>query len=209
MVDEAGNVAVKGATRSVMWELPTRDPNMRQSLVRQYGSRELYDGTPDAADDGLMMESWRQSDLAGAGISFYGHRDDISTPGYRLGGPLPVSLSKFRPVRNQETGHVDITWITESELNNAGFNILRSEAKTGEFKVVNVKGIIAGHGTTSEQHVYKFTDTNTKPNVVYYYQIEDVSINGLRTTLTTTHLRGHVGAAGKLTTTWGDLKLQK
>ena len=209
MVDEAGNVAVKGATRSVMWELPARDPNMRQSLVRQYGSRELYDGTPDAADDGLMMESWRQSDIAGAGISFYGHRDDISTPGYRLGGPLPVSLSKFRPVRNQETGHVDITWITESELNNAGFNILRSEAKNGEFKVINVKGIIAGHGTTSEQHVYKFTDTNTKPNVVYYYQIEDVSINGLRTTLTTTHLRGHVGAAGKLTTTWGDLKLQK
>ena len=76
---------------------------------------------------GLMMESWRQSDVgSGAGISFYGHRDDVGTPGYRLGGPLPVSLSKFRPVRNQETGHVDITWITESELNNAGFNILRS-----------------------------------------------------------------------------------
>ena len=207
MVDEAGNVAVKGATRSVMWELPARDPNMRQSLVRQYGSRALYDGTPDMADDGTMMESWRQlSDLAGAGISFYGHRDDVSTPGYRLGGPLPVSLSKFRPVRNQDTGHVDITWITESELNNAGFNILRSEAKNGEFKVINVKGIVAGHGTTSEKHVYTFTDTTAKPNVVYYYQIEDVSINGHRTTLTTTHLRGHVGAAGKLTTRWGELK---
>ena len=154
----------------------------------------------------MMMESWRQSDLSGAGISFYGHRDDASTPGYRLGGPLPVSLSKFRPVRNQDTGHVDIQWITESELNNAGFNILRSVAKTGAFKVVNVKGIIAGHGTTSEQHVYKFTDTTAKPNVVYYYQIEDVSINGLRTTLTTTHLRGHVGAGGKLTTRWGELK---
>ena len=208
-VDEAGNVMVKGAARNVQWELPARDPNMRQSLVRQYGSRELYDGTADMADDGTMMESWRQSDIAGAGISFYGHRDDVSTPGYRLGGPLPVSLSKFRPVRNQDTGHVDITWITESELNNAGFNILRSEAKTGEFKVLNVKGIVAGHGTTSEKHVYTFTDTTAKPNVVYYYQIEDVSINGHRTTLTTTHLRGHVGAAGKLTTTWGDLKLQK
>ena len=206
MVDEAGNVEVKGAARNVMWELPGRNPEMRQSLVRQYGSRELYDGTADMADDGTMMASWRQSDIVGAGISFYGHRDDVGTPGYRLGGPLPVSLSKFRPVRNQETGHVDITWITESELNNAGFNILRSEAKTGEFKVINVKGIIAGHGTTSEKHVYTFTDTTAKPNVVYYYQIEDVSINGQRTTLTTTHLRGHVGAAGKLTTRWGELK---
>ena len=209
MVDEAGNVMVQGARRDVQWELPSVEPEMRQSIVRQYGSRELYDGTPEPADDGTMMESWRQSDVVGAGISFYGHRDDVGTPGYRLGGPLPVSLSKFRPVRNQESGHVDITWITESELNNAGFNILRAESKTGEYKVINVKGIIAGNGTTSEQHVYKFTDTTAKPNVVYYYQIEDVSINGLRTTLTTTHLRGHVGAAGKLTTRWGDLKLQK
>ena len=208
MIDEVGNVMVDGAERIVSWDLQMRNPEYRQSLVRQYGTREI-DGSPDTPDDGSMMESWRQSDLSGAGISFYGHRDDASTPGYRLGGPLPVSLSKFRPVRNQDTGHVDIQWITESELNNAGFNILRSEAKNGAFKVINVKGIIAGHGTTSEQHVYKFTDTATKPNVVYYYQIEDVSINGLRTTLTTTHLRGHVGAAGKLTTTWGDLKLQK
>ena len=208
MIDAVGNVMVDGAERIVSWDLEMRNPEYRQSLVRQYGTREI-DGSPDTPDDGSMMESWRQSDLSGAGISFYGHRDDASTPGYRLGGPLPVSLSKFRPVRNQDTGHVDIQWITESELNNAGFNILRSEAKNGAFKVINVKGIIAGHGTTSEQHVYKFTDTATKPNVVYYYQIEDVSINGLRTTLTTTHLRGHVGAAGKLTTTWGDLKLQK
>ena len=206
-IDEAGNVEVDGATREVMWELyDVEVEDLRRSIVRQYGSRELYDGTPDSPDDGTMMESWKQSDLTGAGISFYGHRDDVGTPGYRLGGPLPVTLSKFRPVRNQTTGHVDITWITQSELNNAGFNILRSEAKNGEFKVINVKGIVAGHGTTSEKHVYTFTDTTAKPNVVYYYQIEDVSINGLRTTLTTTHLRGHVGAAGKLTTRWGELK---
>ena len=208
VVDEAGNVMVDGAARNVMWELPESNVDMRQSLVRQYGTRELYDGSPDMADDGTMMDSWRQSDIVGAGISFYGHRDDVGTPGFRLGGPLPVELSSFRPVRNEQTGHVDITWITQSELNNAGFNVLRSEAKTGDFKVVNVKGIIAGHGTTSEKHVYTFTDTTAKPNVVYYYQIEDVSLDGNRTTLATTHLRGNVSAAGKLTTTWGDLKTQ-
>ncbi len=208
MVDEAGNVMVDGASRNVMWELPSRDEAMRQSLLRQYGTRELYDGTPDMADDGTMEESWRQSDIAGAGISFYGHRDDISTPGYRLGGPLPVSLSSFRPTRDAATGHVVVRWITESELNNAGFNVLRSETKTGEFKVVNVRGIIAGHGTTSEKHVYTFTDTTAKPNVIYYYQIEDVSLNGQRTTLATQRLKGHVSAAGKVTTTWGDLKHQ-
>ena len=208
-VDEAGNVMVAGSARNVMWDLPSLNGGARQSMLRQYGSRALYDGSADMADDGTMMASWRLSDLVGAGISFYGHRDDVSTPGFRLGGPLPVSLSSFRPVRNETTGHIDITWITQSELNNAGFNILRSEAKDGAFEVINVKGIIAGHGTTSEKHVYTFTDTTAKPNVVYYYQIEDVSLNGNRTTLRTTHLRGNVSAGGKLTTTWGDLKSQK
>ena len=206
VMDEVGNLMVDGTTRTKMWDLPPRG-DVRQSLLRQYGTR-VIDGSADPADDGTMSSSWVQSDLTGAGLSFYGHRDDIGTPGYRLGGPLPVSLSSFRPVRNDATGHVDITWVTESELNNAGFNILRSESKTGEFQVINVKGIVAGHGTTSEKHVYTYTDTTTKPNVVYYYQIEDVSLDGNRTTLRTTHLRGNVSAGGKLTTTWGDLKTQ-
>ena len=84
MVDEAGNVEVEGAQRNVMWELPTRDPAARQSLVRQYGSR-VIDGTSDMADDGTMQTSWRQSDITGAGLAYYGHRNDIGTPGYRLG----------------------------------------------------------------------------------------------------------------------------
>ena len=209
LMDEGGNVEVKGAEREVMWALPERDPDARRSLVRVYGDRSDDGNGPDAASDGAMESSWKSSILSGAGLSYYGHRNDIGTPAWRLGGPLPVSLSSFRPVRNHTTGHVDIRWVTESELNNAGFNILRSERKNGDFKVINVKGIIPGHGTTSEKHVYQFTDTTAKPNVVYYYQIEDVSLNGRRTKLSMTHLRGNISASGKATTTWGDLKLRK
>ena len=204
VADEAGNVMVDGASRIVEWELPARG-DVRQSLVRQYGTSKL-DGTSDPADDGTMVDSWEQSDIVGAGLAYFGHRDDVGTPGYRLGGPLPVSLSSFRPVRDKATGEVVITWVTESELNNAGFNILRSETKTGEFKVINLQGIIAGHGTTSEKHVYSYIDKTAKPNVAYYYQIEDVSLNGNRTTLRTTHMRGNVNASGKLTTRWSELK---
>ena len=207
VMDEAGNVMIEGAKRTVVWELPARGDD-RQSLIRQFGTRAI-DGTADAADDGTMEASWMQSDIAGAGLAYYGHRNDIGTPGFRLGGPLPVSLSTFRPVRDKATGEVVITWVTQSELNNAGFNILRSDSKDGEFKVINLQGMIAGHGTTSEKHVYTYTDKNAKPNVAYYYQIEDVSLNGNRTTLRTTHMRGNVNASGKLATTWSDLKLQK
>ena len=204
VVDEAGNVMLDGPRRSVEWALPETGGDMRYSIVRGFGTR-AFDGTADMANDGTMMSSWIMVESVG---SYYGHRDDVGSPGHREGSPLPVSLSSFRPVRDKATGEVVIRWVTQSELNNAGFNILRSETKTGEFKVVNVKGIIAGHGTTSEKHTYEWKDTTAKPNVVYYYQIEDVSLDGERTTLRTTHLRGNVNAAGKVTTTWGDLKTQ-
>ncbi len=203
IVDEAGNVMLDGPRRTVQWALPETGGDMRSSIIRGFGERAMFDGTPSPADDGTMESSWHVAQSVG---SYYGHRDDVGSPGHREGSPLPVSLSSFRPVRDKATGEVVIRWVTESELNNAGFNILRSETKEGEFKVINVKGIIAGHGTTSEKHVYTYTDTTAKPNIVYYYQIEDVSLNGERTTLRTTHLRGNVSAGGKLTTRWGELK---
>ena len=70
--------------------------------------------------------------------------------------------------------------------------------------------MIPGAGTTSEKRSYTYTDTTAQPNIVYYYQIEDVSLDGTRQTLTRSHrLKGHIGAAGKLTTLWGELKEQE
>ena len=120
------------------------------------------------------------------------------------GGPLPVALSKFRPER-LETGEVVVRWVTESELNNAGFNILRTEKKEGVFEQVNPE-LIKGQGTTSGRNAYKWTDTTAKPNVVYYYQIQDVSLDGQVQTLRISRLKGNISAAGKATTTWGRLK---
>ena len=122
------------------------------------------------------------------------------------GEPLPVTLSHFRA--EQAETDVVIKWTTESELDNAEFNILRSETKNGTFKVVNPT-LIQGAGTTSERHTYTWTDTTAKPNIVYYYRIEDISHAAVRKQLATVRMRGYVSAAGKLTTKWGDLKLQE
>ena len=118
--------------------------------------------------------------------------------------PLPVTLSSFKATRTAN-GAI-LNWITESELDNAGFNILRSHTKTGEFQQINVK-LIQGAGTTSERSTYTWTDATAKPNTVYYYQIEDVSHAGERTRLTTVRLRGLVSASGKLQTRWADVKV--
>ena len=159
--------------------------------------------------DGEMMESWvLASDTkvavpTGLGAhSYYGFPTDVGTPGFRVGGALPVELSHFRPARDKQTGAVVITWSTQSELNNAGFFIKRSQQPDGQFKVINAT-IIPGAGTTSGRQSYTYTDTTAARNVVYYYQIEDVSFDGNRQTLTRgIRLRGHISATFKTTVLW-------
>ncbi len=185
------------------WELPAADGTNRSSLIRrEMGATTEIMGT-DAA--GWVLAS--DTGLGGAYVgTYYGDKDDMGTPGYDAGGALPVELSKFSAARDRVTGQVTIAWETQSELNNAGFFIKRSQQRNGQYVVVNT-AMVAGAGTTSEKQSYTYTDTTAKPNIVYYYQIEDVSLDGNRQTLTRGHrLKGHIGAAGKATTTWGDLK---
>ncbi len=134
---------------------------------------------------------------------WYGESGDISTPGFVRGIQLPVSLSFFRAAL--ENSEVVIRWTTESELDNAGFNILRRHNKDGEYKQINTV-LIQGAGTTGERNTYKWVDPTAKAGVVYYYQIEDVSFAGERQVLTTSRLKGYVSVKNKLTTAWSKLK---
>ena len=207
--DVVGNL---GADGTAMWALPMLDPEEgegRSSIIRRYDEGVARAGTMAPPGDGTgawVLASKSSLSEVRFNETYYGSPDDVGTPGYHGGGALPVSLSKFRPER-LDSGEIVVRWITESELNNAGFNILRSDARDGEFTKLNTK-LIAGQGTTSERTVYEFPDTSAKPNVVYYYQIQDVSLDGKVQTLRQSRIKGYVSPSGKLTTTWGDLKLQ-
>ena len=212
--DSAGNLADPTTLNSrradaqsfadVAWELPsgTTEDGDRVSIARKTSDKiENLDGTKEwhwiRSDMDPRLNNTRQA-------TYFGTRSDVGSPGHVMGGILPVNLSKFRPER-LDNGSIRIVWITESELNNAGFNILRSEKRDGEFKQINTK-LIAGQGTTSERTTYTHIDTSAKPNVIYYYQIQDVSLDGQVQTLRLSRLKGNVSAEGKLTTTWGELK---
>ena len=195
--DMAGNLDA-----AVAWDIPMDDQG-RSSLIRR---EMLADGMMTKGTDANGWVLASSTSLVTGPATWYGSDEDAGTPGYDAGGPLPVELSHFRPARDKATGAVVITWSTQSELNNAGFFIKRSQQRNGQFKVINAT-MVPGAGTTSEKQFYTFTDTTAQPNVVYYYQIEDVSLDGNRQTLTNgIRLRGHIGAAGKLTTSWGELK---
>ena len=185
------------------WEIPMSEGSVRSSMIRREMDKASMATLGTSADGWVLASS---TGLITGQQSYYGSDEDAGTPGQDAGGPLPVELSHFRPARDKQTSAVVITWSTQSELNNAGFFIKRSQQRDGEFKVINAT-MIPGAGTTSEKQFYTYTDTTAQPNVVYYYQIEDVSFDGNRQTLTRgTRLKGHVGAVSKATVTWGKLK---
>ena len=201
-IDEVGNIDDNRRTDDApVWVWPTnRREGPRSSVVRR------YDKGSDARD-GMLKSNWALSanfNRFKVESLHYGHADDIGTPGYRKGGALPVELSSFKVTRTDE-GPVIVTWTTESEVDNAGFNLRRSLTRDNGFTLLNPT-LIAGAGTTGERQTYTFTDTSAKPGVEYYYQIEEVSLGGRPETLRTRRLPGPVSPANRALTTFGEVK---
>jgi len=90
---------------------------------------------------------------------------------------LPVELSIFSAV--VEDSHIILKWRTESEINNLGFDVYRSESRDGKYVKVNPV-YIKGAGTDATPHDYKFVDESAVVGKTYYYYIEDISFSGER-----------------------------
>ena len=200
LVDEVGNTdGIRRTKDAPAWVLPlSAEASVRSSLIRRYDK--------GVARNGKERASWVLAANINAidGALYYGHATDLGTPGWREGGALPVELSRFS-VSRTEAGAVVLTWATESEVDNAGFNLRRSERRAGDFTLINA-ALIAGAGTTGERQTYTFTDTSAKPGVEYYYQLEEVSFAGKPQTLAMRLLRGPVSAANRQLRTFGEVK---
>ena len=85
---------------------------------------------------------------------------------------LPVELLSLAAHGNND--HIMVEWATASELNNSGFEILRST--DGE----NFENIawVDGTGTSSDINTYTFKDYNFFPNIRYYYRLKQIDFNG-------------------------------
>lgn len=201
LVDIVGNLdGDPGTEDKPAWEIPigtTRD-RKRTSLMRRYAKETFL------PLDGTETNSWRRAaDFPLAVSTYWGNVNDIGNPGYRGSGSLPVTLSHFRA---ELTGKgAVLTWTTESEIENAGFYLLRSETRDGGFKVVT-PSLIQGAGTTGERNTYTWTDTTIRQDTRYYYRIVDVSFAGVQQELATVGLRGLLSARNKELKSWAELK---
>ena len=95
---------------------------------------------------------------------------------------LPVQLSFFEA----ESGNscVFVSWVTESELNNAGFEVLKSFQKTDSYVSVSDyrnNPDLMGHGNSSIRHEYLYIDSDVLAEQSYWYYLVDFQFDGKRT----------------------------
>jgi len=89
-----------------------------------------------------------------------------------------IKLSSFSA--KPGNGSCRLFWETESEIDNAGFNIYRSESEEGLYEQIN-DALIPAKGSPAEGASYTFLDDDVKNRKTYYYLLEDVDLNGIAT----------------------------
>lgn len=89
--------------------------------------------------------------------------------------PTVITLASFNVIL--KSNKVILKWITESEIDNAGFNIYRAESENGEYEKVN-SSLVLAYGSGTQGASYEFIDNCVKNRKTYYYKLEDIDLNG-------------------------------
>ena len=92
--------------------------------------------------------------------------------------PLPVELSAFTGVATP-TG-VRLQWTTQSEQNNAGFEVRRKTAGEDFVTIASYRfdPSLRGKGTTSSTTTYSFVDATVEAGKTYTYRLRSVDYDG-------------------------------
>jgi len=94
---------------------------------------------------------------------------------------LPVELSAFSG--SVVSGGIELSWKTESETNNRGFELWRKSADGDDFEQLSSfdeNDDLLGLGTASYGQEYVFFDNDVQPGTRYIYKLVDVNYDGSR-----------------------------
>ncbi len=84
----------------------------------------------------------------------------------------PVQMQSFSA--NALAGNkIQLEWQTAAALNSAGFNVLRGRSSSGNYERLNAELI-----PVNAEGRYTYTDAGVQTNERYYYQIEEIDLQG-------------------------------
>jgi hypothetical protein len=106
-------------------------------------------------------------------------QDGYYALGAQSDATLPVELTSFELLETRNDG-ITLQWVTESEINNLGFNLDRKTPITDWSQIASyvTHPSLQGQGSVSHQTIYTFIDNTVQENESYDYRLSDVDYNG-------------------------------
>ena len=89
-----------------------------------------------------------------------------------------ITLASFAGIPGNR--EVMLVWVTESEIENAGFNIYRAETEDGTYVQLSAS-LIPAQGTATSGATYTYADRDVVNRRTYFYKLEDIDVNGYAT----------------------------
>ncbi|MDK9701093.1 MAG: T9SS type A sorting domain-containing protein [bacterium] len=131
-----------------------------------FGELSMMNGLMSGGDWGVSIEYWAMGSVTLNSVEL-----EIND-----GAVLPVEMTSFNAVGADK--QVFLHWNTESETDNAHFNLYRStmESQRGELLAQ-----LDGLQNSATGREYNYTDNRVLNGQTYYYRIADVSMNGVET----------------------------
>ena len=89
---------------------------------------------------------------------------------------LPVTLQSLNGIFSEN--FIELSWRTESEIDNIGFLILRAEEKEGIY--AEISEMISGAGSSTQMLEYSYVDNTVQKDQTYWYKLVQVDISGAK-----------------------------
>ncbi len=152
----SADVSVDPSGPGVDWNADLFAISSMDDLVKYTRNAGCYDFTKPGVPGGIYT-----------GFSHFAVKKSMSN------NALPVEMLYLRaePVNNQ---FIQVSWATSVEINNSGFQVLRS---TDGVTFTNI-GWVDGHNNTTTTQTYAYDDHTALPNIVYYYKLNQVDNDG-------------------------------
>lgn len=95
-----------------------------------------------------------------------------------VSNPTVITLITF--TTTPKASIVVVEWSTETEIDNAGFNLYRAESENGNYIKINASLIFA-NGSSTQGSSYEFADMGVQNRKTYWYKLEDIDLSGTST----------------------------
>lgn len=131
------------------------------TMVDAVSTISWFDGPPD----------FHVTNQAGNQIQ----REEIKIPPELENFPLPVELNSFSGIAKGNA--VELSWQTETEVNNFGFEIerLAEEQQSNGWQKI---GFVEGNGNSNSKKNYVFTDKNPAGGNTFHYRLKQIDNDG-------------------------------